>query len=263
VADSKVYIYALCEPDTHEIRYVGKAQNLHRRLNAHINEKCETRKCRWLQTLTRENVLPYVLVIQETTKSNWEQDEIWWIAYCKRAGYNLTNHTTGGEGVTEWDNEARARLSTIRKEILSDPEYYAWFVENVARSPERCAKISASHKGKKHSLEHVAKLPQNQKGHVSGLTEKQKKIFAERMHGNKFSLGIKPSEETKRKISLAIQGRKYPGRTQTPESNLKRSQTQSGIPKSMEWRQKASQAAYRRWAREHHENDAQLAMEEF
>jgi len=37
--DKIVYIYALCEPDTEEVRYIGRTLNISKRYSAHICTK--------------------------------------------------------------------------------------------------------------------------------------------------------------------------------------------------------------------------------
>jgi hypothetical protein len=53
--DPLVYIYALCEPDSGEFRYVGKTLTPRTRLNAHVSEaissKWRSHKNHWIQSL--------------------------------------------------------------------------------------------------------------------------------------------------------------------------------------------------------------------
>lgn len=50
------FIYALSDPVTHLIRYVGKANNPQQRLYMHLREKSGTHKDRWLKKLQSQGV---------------------------------------------------------------------------------------------------------------------------------------------------------------------------------------------------------------
>lgn len=156
---SFVVIYALCEPDTKTIRYVGKAKSVSKRMTAHRNEKRGTRKCRWLASLAQRGVVPTLIVLENVQSQSWQKAERKWIARCRLAGYDLTNHTDGGEGVGGLDADARARLSAAMKARMNDPAVRAKIF-----TPQRSAKLSAALKGMAKTKEHVAKLPQNTRG---------------------------------------------------------------------------------------------------
>lgn len=51
------FIYALCDPDTEEVRYIGKSNSTRRRYSDHINE-CRTNrkshKISWIKSLLSE-----------------------------------------------------------------------------------------------------------------------------------------------------------------------------------------------------------------
>lgn len=91
------FIYALCEPDTMEVRYVGKATNTARRLGQHI---CEARsritpKDQWIYALSLRGHKPALVVLTET--ENWDAEERRLIAY-HRLGGRLLNIADGGVG---------------------------------------------------------------------------------------------------------------------------------------------------------------------
>src|SRR5437660_1595370 len=100
-------IYALCEPDTKAVRYVGKADSVKARLKNHKNEKRTTRKCRWLASLHRRGLAPVVILLEEVADDSWQTAERRWIAYFRERGCDLCNHTDGGEGLCGASEETR------------------------------------------------------------------------------------------------------------------------------------------------------------
>lgn len=95
-------IYVLKNPDTDEVRYVGKtSKDLTRRLNQHIyDSESENRNKRknWITKILSQGKIP---LIEEIDHCNWEdsqEKEIYWIKYYRDLGVNLVNSTDGGEG---------------------------------------------------------------------------------------------------------------------------------------------------------------------
>lgn len=91
------YLYTLNDPTTNEIRYVGITCNLKNRLYQHINDNANTKKTRWIKTLTDVKLCPTINELKRTNNVReviqWEIDTI--TDYSQK--YNLTNSTTGGE----------------------------------------------------------------------------------------------------------------------------------------------------------------------
>jgi len=229
------YIYALCEPDTNIVRYVGKSVKPTKRLNSHCNDKATTRKGNWIRSLGDRK--PELLILEEVPINDWEQYERKWIAFYREKGYDLTNHTDGGEGVSGLTEDARQRLSKARKELWNIPEKREEFLI-LMRSPERRAKISAANKGRPRSAEHTAKLPQNNKGWKPSpeRIEKLRKLIAQ-YHGNRKGQSV--SQETKDKLKIALQGNQHTkGRVMPQWEKDVRSAATKGRPKSEEWKAK-------------------------
>jgi len=98
----KVIIYVLIDPRTNLIRYVGKTTNVKKRLNKHLNESkhsTKSHKKAWINGLLKLDLLPLIEVIDEVPMDDWQFWEMYWISQMKTWGFNLTNHTDGGEGV--------------------------------------------------------------------------------------------------------------------------------------------------------------------
>lgn len=97
------YIYILQDPDTMDVRYVGKTTNPKKRLYQHTNKRVQeySRRrhlCNWLLKLLNANKKPVMTVIDQT-EYNWKELEIYWIEQFNNWGYDLVNLTTGGDGV--------------------------------------------------------------------------------------------------------------------------------------------------------------------
>ena len=95
----KTYIYALSDPNTGEIRYVGKSDTPKSRLKSHMqmpNHDCNLPKKEWLRSLVACNQLPMLSILEEVPYSEWEEKEKWWIDYGYKMGWRLTNLIHGG-----------------------------------------------------------------------------------------------------------------------------------------------------------------------
>ena len=66
----KPVIYALCEPNGGEIRYVGQTVNIKKRLNAHYGKELNSHlyKSRWLRTLVAQGQKADVIILHEADK---------------------------------------------------------------------------------------------------------------------------------------------------------------------------------------------------
>jgi predicted GIY-YIG superfamily endonuclease len=100
----KPVIYALVDPRTNSIRYIGKTINLKARLYAHRNWKslnCSIRKHRWTFELARAGLSPTVQALEEMAEhwmigSTLNDAEKRWIAHGRALGWDLLNVTGGG-----------------------------------------------------------------------------------------------------------------------------------------------------------------------
>jgi hypothetical protein len=73
------YIYTLKDPETQEVKYVGKTKNLK----------------------------PIIEVLDIGSEENINELEIYWIAQLKAWGFNLTNMTDGGDGRSSFGQTGR------------------------------------------------------------------------------------------------------------------------------------------------------------
>lgn len=224
-----VYIYALTDPRTDSIRYVGKTVELKERLLAHINDAKKGSKnwChRWIRTLLAEGFEPKQRVLQCVSECEWAEAERRWIAHLSVNGAKLTNLTKGGDGLLGY-----------------------------VPTPEHIAKTSASNRGKKRTGQALENI---RRGAADPAT--RAKLSAMRI-GNKSRLGQKQSDEEKEKRAAANRGKKRSpefcerlralntGKKHSSETRLKMSQAKTGRVLSEAERAVLDCARAARWAK--------------
>ena len=110
------YIYTLSDPNTNEVRYVGKTINIKRRYKQHLYDKRQTsHKNSWIISLRKNGLKPIMTIIEECNNDNWEEREIYWISKYE----NLTNHKKGGNGGDDYKRPISSEsIEKIRKANL-------------------------------------------------------------------------------------------------------------------------------------------------
>lgn len=130
--ENTIYIYSLTDPDTNEVRYVGKTTHIKRRYYEHTKNisgiKSNSHKCNWIKKLIKENKYPIINIIEECNDDNWEQRERYWISQFN----NLTNGTSGGEGGRIVTPEVREKLK-ISNSGENNPNFGKTWNEDVRK----------------------------------------------------------------------------------------------------------------------------------
>lgn len=130
------YVYALIDPDTDEVRYVGKThRTIKIRFKEHINQaktmddnvvKKYNRYCvNWIHSLLKQDKEPKIQILQQGDSSeDWAAAECHWIAYYRKISEKLTNLTEGGDGMPgyEFSDAQRAKRSATAKIVQNRPE---------------------------------------------------------------------------------------------------------------------------------------------
>ena len=123
--EEATYIYALTDPRTEEVRYIGKTVNeplfrLERHLEEAQKDVC-TYKCDWIRSLISKGLEPGLSVLEIVFYPDiWQERERWWIAFARERGFHLTNLTDGGEGGAgmlghKHTLESKRRMSLAKK----------------------------------------------------------------------------------------------------------------------------------------------------
>jgi hypothetical protein len=116
----KYAIYRLLDPDTNEVRYVGRTSNGEKRVKAHfILSVLKQNKFpidRWCAKLLRQGKKPtfdYAVTFEKSDNIDkvLNDAETKLIAEYRKAGFRLLNCTDGGEGLTGWKHSSKARKS--------------------------------------------------------------------------------------------------------------------------------------------------------
>lgn len=154
-----VIVYGLSSSRNGEIRYIGQTvQPLKKRLNSHIHVPAKARKRHCFKWIKKEMSLGYIINITVILNGAvWNETEKAVIKEYRESGFNLVNHTDGGEGVLgrKKTAEERLKISLAHKGRKKSPEHLAKLLAfNSSRkgkplSNETRAKLSAALKGKR------------------------------------------------------------------------------------------------------------------
>lgn len=140
-----VYIYALVDPETEEIRYIGKSIRPKERLTNHMNDRGNCHRTHWLAQLKAKGLKPKLVIFEKVkAKDDWRVVERAWIAIAERYQWPITNSTTGGDGVEGLPEETRERMRQV------------WLGRK--HKPESLAKIGAASSGRTHTAEYKAMM---------------------------------------------------------------------------------------------------------
>lgn len=176
-------IYGLIDPNTKELRYVGKTVNLSNRMAGHYTPaklRQKTHKNDWLKSLINKGQKAEVIVLETYDDANDLYDaEQELIAYYKFIGCNLTNSTDGGPGPLGYKHseETKQKFSGENHPLFgkkaSKETRNKMALSKLGRklSQETKQKIGIKSRGRKHSEEikeknrqwHLGKIPPNRK----------------------------------------------------------------------------------------------------
>lgn len=178
-----IIIYGLIDPRYNQIRYIGKTNDLKRRLNRHIHERFlhESYKDRWVRTLIDAGIRPEIEVIDLVDENEWIFWEKFYIAYFKYIGCNLTNGTEGGDQPPSTKGRKHTIESRLKMSNTKKGKPIPWLNDGMERSEEHRRNLSKSckgrispNKGKKFSEEYKKKLSES-----SSVKRKVKQIDKE------------------------------------------------------------------------------------
>ena len=121
-----VFIYALRDPRDGSVRYVGKTDNLERRVRHHIGTRREKNaRGAWLRELHAVGLAPVAVVLQEVPQERWQHAERRWIRRLAKRVSRLLNAHPGGGGAG----------CVPEDKITPDPKAIARIVKHFASGP--------------------------------------------------------------------------------------------------------------------------------
>jgi len=146
-------IYALRDPRTKRVRYVGWTVDLARRVRVHLSRSRTevTYKGHWLAELVSMGLEPIAEVV-ERGAGDWSDAERRWVKHFRDLGEPLTNSTDGGDGTLGFIPTAETRMRMSRAHL------------GRRQRPESVEKTRAALLGRKQSPDHLAALSAVRKG---------------------------------------------------------------------------------------------------
>ena len=120
-----IFIYGLRSSENKIIRYVGRSKNVSKRYSQHLNSRelgKDDRKSRWIKKVLRNGFFVELVVLDYVEVYAWREAEIHWITFYKNHGFELTNSTAGGAGLTGPSDELREKLSLRNKGRIKSEE---------------------------------------------------------------------------------------------------------------------------------------------
>lgn len=231
-------IYALVDPRTNVIRYVGKCVGPpHRRLKSHLYEAQygvrHNHRLAWMRSLFAAGLKPYLSVLEGSLASEQagsrERD---WIAYFRSAGVPLTNGTVGGEGMPNPSESTRAKLRARPRPV--------WTLERSAQQSARMKRRWAEDSAFQAAMAASAATRRNPKARVplAGQALAARRVAIGKMMG---ALNSGTTKTPAHRAKLAEATRKAHAEGRLP--------TRAGTTHSEETRQKMREAWVQRKAR--------------
>lgn len=130
----QVYIYSLEYPKGN-VRYIGKSTNPQKRYNSHIEDAVKStnsKKLAWIRSLLNIGVKPYLNIVDTVLEIEWEYWERYYIQGCLEMGYDLTNSTLGGDGLSNPSVEIRNKISESLKAFYSTHKVWNYRLSGVS-----------------------------------------------------------------------------------------------------------------------------------
>lgn len=211
------FIYALCEPGTRTVRYIGKANDPKKRFTQHlrVSRKLDSHLGHWLNLLMTLGGVPEMVVLREV-EGDGSEAEMRYIRLARGCRMSLVNATDGGEGCQNPSPETRAKMGHRgeKNHMFGKTGALCPFFQEThpmfgkKQSPESNAKRSLSQSGENHY------------GFGGHLSEGHKATLSASLRN--------PSAETRaaraaRNAATPKEKRPFFGKTHTPEANAKRS----------------------------------------
>lgn len=138
---NKFIVYALKDPRTKEIRYIGKSCVGLERPKSHCSPSRlkgdgMTYKSNWIKSLLKLNLKPLIEVIEECDDhESLKIRELFWIEFYSKT-CKLVNSTTAKEGSAFLTDSTKQKLKNAKKKFKESPEYKN-YIENISRNSKK------------------------------------------------------------------------------------------------------------------------------
>jgi len=190
ITKDTTFIYALIDPISQDVRYVGKSDDPWNRLHignkihiAHLKDASHTHKAHWIQSLKRKNLVPILVILEQCKKDVWQEREKDWIVFYRKLGYKLTNGTDGGDGSVghHLSEEAKIKIKEASIKRWENQELKAKMIKKLSQT-KKAANITLSEETKRLMSEsHKGKVSPNKD---KKLSEETKRLMSESHKGN-------------------------------------------------------------------------------
>lgn len=223
-----VYIYGLLDPISNQIRYIGKSVNTEYRYSCHCNAQNKSRSGNWIKSI--RPLKPEMIILEEVV-DNWQESEMFWIAYMKSLGARLTNVTNGGEGthgrILSKEVKLKISKSKLGKQLSQESinkmieTKKNWSEEKKLQLSNKLSKRITSESTRKKMSASATLRHGNRPKKISNVSYDKNGLSAR----EKMSLAAKNrkhSEETKAKISASRMNQKHTKETLAKISKTKK-----------------------------------------
>ena len=148
-----VEIYGLFDPDTGDLRYVGKAKDSGNRFKRHIDERRLNRPVNlWVRSLVASGKVPVLKVLEVVEDDKWEEAERRLIAEHRKTA-KLLNLADGGAMPSQTKKQRKKAARASNELQKAKPEAWKKFIrakQELARLHARFAKDPRSYKHAAH-----------------------------------------------------------------------------------------------------------------
>ncbi len=153
--DNLCYIYTLTDPNTQQVRYVGKTINPKVRFRSHKKDKKgRSYRVNWIKSLRKQKLFPIFEILDIVDNNDWEFWEQYWICQFKVWGFKLVNANAKGTGAINFKHseETKKRISissTNRKHSEETKKLMSDNKKGIIFSDSHIENLRESHLGQK------------------------------------------------------------------------------------------------------------------
>ena len=111
---SLVYLYALIDPRSFSVMYIGQSLDPEKRFREHLRESLgggKSKKCAWIRDLNAQSLLPICQIMGSVFGSAFDEERNLILRF-KARGKKLVNSTLGGEALSEESRKAIAAAAS-------------------------------------------------------------------------------------------------------------------------------------------------------